>query len=61
MIEKRKAHRRCYQARTNFPLFDCRREVVESERRRRPTRRVNDITVEEIDCSVFISEIAKQH
>ena len=60
MIEKRKDHRRHYQTHTDFPLFDCRREVIESERRLRPTRRVNDITVEEIDCSDFISEIAKQ-
>ena len=60
MIEKRKDHRRLHQEHTDFPLFDCRSEVIESERRRRPTRRVNDITVEEIDCSEFISAIAKQ-
>ena len=60
MIEKRKDHRRHYRAHTAFPLFDYQREVIESERRRRPTRRINDITVEEIDCSEFISEIVKQ-
>ena len=60
MIEKRRDHRRHYQVHTDFPLFNCQRESIESERRRRPTRRVNDITVEEIGCSEFISEIAKQ-
>ena len=60
MIEKRRAHRRFYQAHTDFPLFNCQHEIIESERRCCPTRRVNDITVAEIDCSEFISEIAKQ-
>ena len=60
MVEKRKDHRRHYKAHTDFPLFNYRGEVIESERRRRPTRRINDITVEEIDSSEFISEIAKQ-
>ncbi len=61
MGEKRKAHRRHYQASTDFPLFNYQREVIESDRRRSPTRRINDITVEELDCSEFISEIVKQH
>ena len=60
MIEKREVHRRHYQVRTDFPLFDRQHGIIESDRRRRPTRRVNDITVAEIDCSEFISEIAKQ-
>ncbi len=60
MIEKRTGHRRHYQVHTDFPLFNRQREIIESERRRRPTRRVNDITVEEISCSEFISEIVKQ-
>ena len=59
-MEKRKGHRRHYKEHTDFPLSDSRSEVIELERRGRPTRRVNDITVEEIDCSDFISEIAKQ-
>ena len=59
MIEKRRDHRRHYKAHTDFPLSDSQREIIESERRCRPTRRVNDITVEEIGCSEFISEIAK--
>jgi hypothetical protein len=59
MIERRKAHRRHYQARTEFPLFNRRRELIAVDRRRIPTRRINDIAVEEFDCSEFISEIDK--
>jgi len=60
MTENRKIHRRHYHALTDFPLFDRQHGIIESDRRRRPTRRVNDITVEEIDCSEFIAEIVKQ-
>ena len=60
MIERRAVHRRHDQTRTNFPLFDQRREIVMSDRRRLPTRRVNDILVEELDCSDFLSEIGKK-
>lgn len=60
MIGKREVHRRHYQAHTDFPLFECQHGIIGSDRRRRPTRRINDITVEEVDCSEFISEIVKQ-
>jgi len=60
MIERRTVHRRHYQASTDFPLFDQRRGIIESDRRRLPTRRVNDILVEEVDCSDFLSEISKK-
>lgn len=59
MVERRRSHRRHYQAYTDFPLFNNRGEAIESDRRYIPTRRINDISVEEVDCSEFISEIDK--
>jgi len=60
MTERRKIHRRHYQARTDFPLFNRRREIIESDRRHLPTRRINDISVEEVAYSELLSEIQKQ-
>ena len=55
MIEKREQHRRLLTHTAQFPFCTMRGEFIESERRRLPTRRVNDIEVNEISCLDFIS------
>jgi len=60
MIERRTASRRQEQASTVFPLYDQQHGIIESDRRRLPTRRINDILVEEVDCSDFLAEINKK-
>ena len=55
MIEKREQHRRLLAPTTQFPFCTMRGELIESERRRLPTRRVNDIEVQEITIEEFIS------
>jgi len=60
MIERRTADRRQDRASRNFPLFDQLYGIVVSDRRRLPTRRINDILVEEVDCSDFLAEINKK-
>ena len=55
MVEKREKHRRHYKPVTEFPLHDPKSGLVASERRRLPTRRLNDIEVEEITIEEFIS------
>jgi hypothetical protein len=57
MIEKREKHRRHYIPISQFPLTSQRDGRVSSERRRLPTRRVNDIEVKEISYEDFISEL----
>jgi len=57
MVEKREKHRRHYKSVTRFPLHTYRGDLVTSERRRLPTRRVNDIKVEELDCEGFIAKL----
>lgn len=59
MIERRRIHRRHDEEYKGFPLFNNRGELIESDRRYIPTRRINDISVEEVDCFEFISEIDK--
>ncbi|MGD2112286.1 MAG: hypothetical protein PVI50_02790 [Gammaproteobacteria bacterium] len=59
MTERRIAERRSFDTRTRFPLFlgsGC----VAAERRYRPSRRLNDISVNEVDCMDYISEIIKR-
>jgi hypothetical protein len=56
MIEKRNIHRRQYHPFTQFPLYSQTDGLVLSERRTLPTRRVNDIEVEEISCEDFVSK-----
>jgi hypothetical protein len=56
MIERRKKHRRHYKNTTRFPLQTYTGDVVTSERRRLPTRRVNDIQVEELDYKEFLAK-----
>ena len=55
MVEKREKHRRHYKPVTRFPLNSERDGLVLSERRRLPTRRLNDIEVKELSCQDFIS------
>jgi hypothetical protein len=57
MVEKREKHRRHYKPITQFPLNTQRGDLVLDERRRLPTRRVNDIQVRELSCQDFISEL----
>jgi hypothetical protein len=57
MVERRRTDRRHYQTHTEFPLFNYRGELIELDRRSLPTRRVNDIAVEEIDSSEYFSAI----
>ena len=59
MTERRKAERRSLDSKAIFPLFlggGC----VEVERRYRPTRRLNDISVNEVDCMDYISVLIKR-
>ncbi|MFN2105123.1 MAG: hypothetical protein ACK2UJ_09635, partial [Candidatus Promineifilaceae bacterium] len=55
MVEKREKHRRHYEPVTQFPLHTRRGDLITSERRKLPTRRVNDIQVKEITIDEFIS------
>jgi len=55
MVEKREKHRRHYKPITQFPLNSERDGLVLCERRRIPTRRLNDIYVKEISYEDFIS------
>jgi hypothetical protein len=55
MIEKRKKHRRRFIPVTQFPLHTPEGDLITSERRMLPTRRVNDIQVKEISLDDFVS------
>ena len=55
MVEKREKHRRHYKPVTQFPLHTPMGDLITSERRRLPTRRLNDIEVKEISLDDFIS------
>jgi hypothetical protein len=55
MVEKRKRHRRLFVPVTRFPLCTRVGDLIVSERRRLPTRRVNDIAVKEISYEDFIN------
>jgi hypothetical protein len=57
MVEKRNKHRRQFIPVTRFPLNTQMGGLVVFERRRLPTRRVNDIEVKELSCLDFISEL----
>jgi hypothetical protein len=54
MVEKREEHRRHYKPSTRFPLHTQRGDLITSERRRLPTRRLNDIEVKEISMDDFV-------
>jgi hypothetical protein len=55
MVERRENHRRQYMPVTWFPLRTPMGDLITSERRRLPTRRLNDIDVKEISIDEFIS------
>jgi hypothetical protein len=55
MVEKRKQRRRHDKTTTRFPLYTTKGDLVASERRRLPTRRLNDIHVEELNYKDFIA------
>jgi hypothetical protein len=55
MVEKREKHRRHYRTVTQFPLHTLRGDLITSERRMLPTRRLNDIEVKEISIDEFKS------
>ena len=55
MIEKRERHRRHYKTVTRFPLRTLGGDLITSERRMLPTRRLNDIEVKEISINEFKS------
>jgi len=57
MVEKREKHRRRFIPVTRFPLHTPRGDLITSERRRIPTRRVNDIEVKEISFDDFVSRL----
>jgi hypothetical protein len=48
MVEKREMRRRRYIPYTRFPLHNYKGELIRFERRRIPTRRLNDIQVREL-------------
>ena len=55
MVERREKHRRLVIPTAQFPFCTMRGEFIESERRRLPTRRLNDIEVKEISLDEYIS------
>jgi len=55
MVERREKHRRLVIPTAQFPFCNMRGEFIVSERRRIPTRRLNDIAVKEISFDDFIS------
>jgi hypothetical protein len=55
MTERRRRQRRCHNCTIQMPLYDRAESRLTDERRRRPTRRINDIAVKEISCSDFIA------
>ena len=57
MEEKRVTQRRKYTPTPPFPLHTGEGDVITSDRRFLPTRRVNDIQVEEISYRDFLSRL----
>jgi hypothetical protein len=57
MVERRKQHRRHYKLATRFPLHTLSGQLVTAERRRLPTRRLNDIQVEELNWKDFVEKL----
>ena len=57
MVEKRENHRRLITPTTQFPFCNMRGEIIAFERRKLPTRRLNDIEVKELSYKEFLSEL----
>jgi len=57
MVEKREKHRRLLTPTAQFSFCNMRGEFIVSERRRLPTRRLNDIEVKELSYKDLISEL----
>jgi hypothetical protein len=55
MVEKREKHRRRFIPATRSPLHTPGGDLITSERRMLPTRRLNDIEVKEISIDEFKS------
>ena len=60
MEEKRKVTRRRYKAHTYFPAINHRGDFIMSERRHRPTRRVYDVFLDDIELPTMFLGINKQ-
>ena len=60
MAEKRKVKRRRYKAHTYFPAINHRGDFIMSERRHRPTRRVYDVFLDDIELPTMFLGINKQ-
>ena len=59
MQERRKNPRRHNGKACEFPLHTRDGEIIESDRRHLPDRRMDSFTVEEITCEDFISELTR--
>ena len=59
MRERRKNQRRRNGNDRDFPLQTREGEIIESDRRHLPDRRMDNFTVEEITCEDFISELSR--
>jgi hypothetical protein len=59
MQERRKSQRRNGEDISTLPFHLATGEVVESDRRHLPDRRLDNIAVEEISCEDFISELSR--
>ena len=60
MAEKRKVKRRRYKAHTYFPAINHRGDFIMSERRHRPTRRVYDVFLDDVELPTMFLGINKQ-
>jgi hypothetical protein len=60
MTERRRVKRRRYKAHMQFPAINHRGDLIMSERRHRPTRRVCDVFVEDVDLPTMFLGIKKQ-
>jgi hypothetical protein len=59
MQERRRIQRRKNSKGSEFPLQTKNGEIIESDRRHLPDRRMDNFTVEEITCEDYISELSR--
>ena len=57
MVEKREIRRRRLIPIARFPLHTYKNELISSERRKIPTRRVDDIMGKRLSYEAFIAEL----